>query len=78
MELVEAGGDMIEGDLMCGEVGEGDSPLAGGSVFSCSIIFFAAICLSLASSFAATLASLNFSTNYRVHAIVTKDRKRGQ
>ena len=39
MEPVEAGGEMSEGDLMWGEVGEGEFPptaVAGGRVFSCS------------------------------------------
>ena len=39
MEPVEAGGEMSEGDLMWGEVGEGELPptaAAGGRVFSWS------------------------------------------
>ena len=39
MEPVEAGGEMSEGDLTWGEVGEGEFPptaVAGGRVFSCS------------------------------------------
>lgn len=66
MEPVEAGGEMREGDLMWGEVGEGELPptaAAGGRVFSWSCSRLAASCLSLASSLAAALASLNFSTN---------------
>ena len=66
MEPVDAGGEMSEGDLMWGEVGEGELPpiaAAGGRVFSWSRCRLAASCLSLASSLAADLASLNFSTN---------------
>ena len=62
VDPAEAGGEMREGDLTWGEVGEGEPP-AGGRVLSWSCSRLAASCLSLASSFAAVLASLNLSTN---------------
>ncbi len=61
---VDAGGEITDGDFEEGDVGELSPKDAGDCGFSLSAIFWFACCLSLMSSRAATLASVNFSTNW--------------
>ena len=61
---MEAGGEITDGDFEAGDVGELSPKDAGNCGFSLSAIFWLACCLSFISSRAATLASLNFSTNW--------------